>query len=126
MKRIWVAVTLMIICAAFASTEFIIVKNKATDLINYVEISEEYFSKKEYNISYDVINKAIEKWEDSEKILNIFLSHEKVDKVEESLSELSKYAQNKDKALFYATSEKAKRQLLCLKQSELPNLENIM
>ncbi len=126
MKRIWVALSLMIICSAFACTEFIIVKYKSTEFFDLVETAEVYFSEREFSKSYNTLDSATKKWEKSEKILNIFLSHEKVDEVEESLSELSKHAENKDKTLFYATSEKAKRQLLCLKQSELPNLENIM
>ncbi len=126
MKRIWVALALLIICSSFACAEFIIIHSKSTELLDSVVSAENYFSNKEYNTSSYTLDRAVKKWEDSGKFLNVFLSHEKVDEVEESLSELSKYAENKDKALFWATSEKAKRQLLCLKQSELPNLENIM
>ncbi len=126
MKRIWVALVLLIICSTFAFAEFIIVHSKSSELYDSVVNAETHFLNKEYKTSFDILNDAVEKWENSEKILNVFLSHEKVDEIEERLCELSKYAENKDKALFYATLEKTKRQLLCLKQSELPSLKNIM
>ncbi len=126
MKRIWVALALMIICISFAVAEFMIVKNKTDYFLEEIKASDYYFSKKEYTTATKILKSAHKKWENSEKAINVFLSHEKVDEIEESLSELSKYAQYKEKTDFEATLEKTKRQLLCLKQSELPNLENIM
>lgn len=126
MKRIWVAIALLIICVSFAATEYIIVDKNYQSFSEALEISKEYFSDKEYSKSHELLNTLLKKWEDSEGVLNIFLSHTKVDEIEESLSELASFANAKEKSHFYSTFEKTKRQLLCLKQSELPNLENIM
>lgn len=116
----------MIICISFSVAEFSIVKAKTEYFLEIINISNYHFSKKEYNTANETLHSAAKDWSDSEKILNVFLSHEKVDEIEESLSELSKFAKHKEKTHFEATFEKTKRQLLCLKQSELPNLENIM
>ncbi len=126
MKRIWVAVVLLLICASLAVSEFMIVDNKYEKFSNALKKSGDYFSAKEYTKSYELLNDTKEQWEESEGVLNVFLSHTKVDEIEESLSELASFAKAKEKSHFYATFEKTKRQLLCLKQSELPNLENIM
>lgn len=126
MKRIWVALTLMTVCISFAISEFLIVKNKTEYFLEEISTANYYFSKKEYNISTEILDSLRKKWENSEKALNVFLSHEKVDEIEESLSELSQYCEQKELPHFQATFEKTKRQLLCLKQSELPNLENIL
>ncbi len=126
MKRIWVALALMIICVSFAVAEFMIVKNNTDYFLQEIKASDYYFSKKEYTTATEILDSAHTKWENSEKAMNVFLSHEKVDEIEESLSELSKFAEYKEEPHFEATYEKTKRQLLCLKQSELPNLENIM
>lgn len=126
MKRIWVALTLMTVCISLAISEFLIVKNKTEYFLEEISTANYYFSKKEYNISTEILDSLRKKWENSEKALNVFLSHEKVDEIEESLSELSQYCEQKELPRFQATFEKTKRQLLCLKQSELPNLENIL
>lgn len=126
MKRIWIALSLIAISVSFATAEFIIIKNKADYFLDTINASYSYFSKNEYNSATELLEYSCQKWSDSEKTLNIFLSHDIVDEIEESLSELSKYAENKETSHFQATFEKTKRQLLCLKQSELPNLENIM
>lgn len=126
MKRIWVALALIIISISLALTQLIIVKSKAEYFLDVIIASEYHFSKKEYSTATELLDFSCEKWGDSEKTLNVFLPHEKVDEIEESLSELKEYAENKEKPEFKASFEKTKRQLLCLKQSELPNFENIM
>lgn len=91
-----------------------------------IDTAEEYFSDKEYKIAYEISENAKSTWQINAKKLNLFLSHSKVEEIEESLEELSNAAQNKDAEQFYALHRKTKRQLLSIKESELPKLENII
>ena len=58
--------------------------------------------------------------------MNIFLIHKDADAISENLAKLRESAEEKNKDTFLSVSKKTKRQLLRLKQSELPDLENIL
>lgn len=126
MKRIWVAITLLIIAFIFSITEFIYVDicyNKYTKLL---KDCKNYISTKEYSDAYETCKHTLSEWENTEKTLNIFLIHGEVDSITESIAQLKICAKNNDTQQFDILYEKAKRQLLSIKKSELPVFENIL
>lgn len=126
MKRIWTAIALMILALFSSVAEFYTVSYCYEHYTEALDNAEEYISQKEFNKATDLLTNTQQEWHKTEKLLDIFLSHETVDDVTENISELYGYAIAEDKAQFQSVCDKTKRQLLRLKQSELPNLENIM
>ena len=126
MRRIWVAIILMLICAVLAVSEFSVVQKSCDYYAYMIDVAEDYISSREFSKADLYIQQTQSEWEKSQKTLNIFLLHEEADTITESLAQLREHAENKNKSEFISLSEKTKRQLLCLKQSELPDLENIM
>lgn len=126
MKRIWVAVSLLVIALSFGIAEFTIVNKNYEKFVAMLDSAEIHISNREYKKAYEVCTNTLEQWEETEKTLNLFLLHSKVDEVTEDISQMCEYAQNKETALFSSTYAKTKRQLLHLKMSELPLIENIM
>lgn len=126
MKRIWVAISLIIIALVTGITEFCVVKNSYDKYTKLLDTAEDYISRKEYKKALDVCTYTLKEWEDNEKTLNLFLLHSRVDEVTEDIEQLCEYAQNKERTMFSSTCVKAKRQLQHLKMSELPLIENIM
>ncbi|MBR2715438.1 MAG: DUF4363 family protein [Ruminococcus sp.] len=126
MRRIWVAVALIAICISLALSEFYIVEKNYEHYIDKVNLTSAYFSYKEYKTAELHAENMVKEWQKSSKKLNAFLSHDKTDEINENFSQLVEFINSKDKVMFSSTCEKIKRQLLCLKKSELPNLENIM
>lgn len=126
MKRLWIAIVLLLICAAVAVAEYATVQNEYNYYTNSLNKADELISLKEYSDALTLVERTQCQWESTQQTLNIFLLHEDVESIYEAMSELKKYAENKDSEEFLSLSSKTKRQLLCLKQSELPILENIM
>ena len=126
MKRLWVAIVLLLICGALAVTEYAVVQNDYNYFTNSLNKADELISSKEYKKVLTLVERTQYEWQSSQQTLNIFLLHEDIEGIDNALSELMEYAQKKDREEFLSLSSKTKRQLLCLKQSELPILENIM
>lgn len=126
MKRIWVALFLLLFSLSFALSEFFLVKHSYQKHLDMLTVAEIYFSQKEYNDTYEQC-KAVEKsWDKSKKFLNVFLVHKQVEEVSQSLLTLKNQAKAKDDKAFLLTIDKTKRQLLSIKESELPDYENIL
>lgn len=126
MKRIWVAIILLLICAIISGTEYITVDKSCEKYTDILDEAEKYISDKEYKKATDTIESAQYSWDKSKKTLNVFLIHKDADAISENLAKLRESAEEKNKDTFLSVSKKTKRQLLRLKQSELPDLENIL
>ncbi len=126
MKRIWVAVLLLLISLCFSVSEFFAVKYNFEKHVQMLDKAEYYFSQKEFTKSYEQCKKLQSSWAKSEKLLNIFLVHKQVDDIAQDLMTLKKYAEFKDEKSFFLTTGKTKRQLLSMKESELPDYQNIL
>lgn len=126
MKRIWVALSLIVIALSLGIAELYVVSKSYSKYSELLDTAEYYISNMEFSEAYDVCKLTLDEWEKNEKILNLFLLHSRVDEVTEDIAQLCEYAQHKEKAMFSSTCVKAKRQLLHLKMGELPLIENIM
>ncbi len=126
MKRIWVAIGFLVLSVVLAVTEFTLVSISCKKYTEQIEIAESYISDKEFSDAENICEKIEVDWEKSKKSLNSFLTHTYSDGIAESIARLIEYAKNKDIEGFLSQAGKTKRQLLHIKQSELPNLENIM
>lgn len=126
MKRLWVAVILLLICGAFSTAEFITVRKNCDYYTQLLDTAEAYISSKEYSEASAIIESAQHQWESTQKTLNVFLLHEEAESIGENLAQLNENANEKDRAKFKSVADKIKRQLLRLKQSELPDFENIL
>lgn len=126
MKRIWVAIILLLICSVISATEYITVDKSCEKYTEILDNAEKYISDEEYKEAADTIESAQYSWEKSKKTLNVFLIHKDADDISENFAKLRESAEEKNKDTFVSVSKKTKRQLLRLKQSELPDLENIL
>lgn len=126
MKRIWVAISLIVVALSLGITEMFVVSKSYSKYSELLNTAEQHISNKEFNKAYDMCAYTLNEWEENEQILNLFLLHSNVDEVSEDIAQLCEYAQHKEKAMFSSTCVKAKRQLLHLKMGELPLIENIM
>lgn len=126
MKRLWVAVALLLICGVLSATEFVTAQKHCDYLKTALEKAESYISDKEFKEAVSFIENVQHEWESREKTLKIYLLHEEAENITEGLAELKEFAQEKKASEYMSVSKKTKRQLLRIKQSELPDLENIL
>lgn len=126
MRRLWIAVALLLICGGLSTMEYVTIQRNCDFLTTSLSTAENYISKGEYKEAISFIEKVQQEWENSERKLKIYLLHNETETITENLSEIKEYAQEKKPTKYMEVSNKTKRQLLRMKQSELPDLENIL
>lgn len=126
MKRIWIAIALILSCLVLSICELLFIDNNCdmyTKMINEVEF---YYSNKEYIKALDIARDTYSNWSKEEKKLKAFLLHSDIDDITDSMEDIKDYAKDKDEKKFCDACKKTKRQLLSIKENELPFIENIM
>lgn len=126
MKRLYVAISLIIISLFFAVSEYIMVQKSYMDFTPVIDIAEKYCSEKEFSKAFDTVSIAQKKWDKKSKIMNSFIDHTHTENINENFFQLLEMAQKQKDVEFLSLCEKTKRQLLSLKESELPSFDNIM
>ena len=126
MKRIWIALAFIIFALSMGVFEYVYVKNTYEKCMDNIEKCYTYFSSNEYNKAYTECKYAEKTWNNSSKILSIFLVHSQLNDISKNIDELCDSAKNNDKKQFNTCYKTTKRQLLFVKKSELPDLENIL
>lgn len=126
MKRLWVAIFLLVICFSTGIYEYSAVSKNQMKIAQIIDNAENYISNKEYKEAYNMSRYALIQWENECRILNVFLIHSDTSAVTENLNALCEHAQNKNVDEFAHISDKTKRQLHSLKESELPLFENVL
>lgn len=126
MKRLFIAIALIAIALTLSTLEYIYVTKTYDRCITQIDKSYHYFSDKEYSYAYKLCKNAENIWNDSAKIMSFFLVHSQIYNVSSDICELKNCAKNKEEIEFETLYNKTKRQLLSIKKSELPDLENIL
>lgn len=126
MKRLWVAILLLIISIFFATFENITVMNNYKNFTPILEKAEQYCSDKEFSKAFDTIKQAQLSWDKKSKVLNSLIDHTHTENINESFFQLLESAQKQERVEFLSICNKTKRQLLSMKESELPSFDNIM
>lgn len=126
MKRLWVAISLLALSIFFATFEYITVLKNYEEFTPVLEKAEYYCSDKEYSKAFDTIEQAQLSWDKKSKVLNSLIDHTHTESINESFFQLLESAQKQDSVEFLSICNKTKRQLLSLKESELPSFDNIM
>ncbi len=126
MKRIYIAVSLIIITLILSIAEFVIVNKNYKYYSTQLDNALKYIQSDDYTSAKDICDTICTKWEKSQKNLEIFLVHTSLNSLTDNIYELQDLAKDKNKAKFIQLCTKTKRQLLFMKKSELPLFENIM
>ncbi len=71
------------------------------------------------------LEKAIREWEKNMETMLIFVSHGKLDQIEEAINIADSYLQNGEINLFYAECQRAATLLDHFENVEYPNINNI-
>lgn len=126
MKRIWFAILFTFISISIGVFELSYIGYNSSAYIKKIDNSKNLIQQGNYYNAEKEINSALEDFEKTAVLFDIFLAHNDVDDISQNLSELTEFAKTENKAEFNSLCEKTKRQLQSLKDSELPLFENIL
>ena len=125
MKRIIIAVAVIIIAFSIAFTGYFLVDKKCKELeLNLAKIcniSQQNNVKK----AIDLSDETVELWEDIHDIIESFIRHEETDKLEETIKSLPVYARQGNLERLEQQADLAIDELHHLIRSEKPLLSNI-
>lgn len=115
-----------LISVGIAVFEVIYVDNVAGDLIENIEKIRSLCENEENDRAEVLLNSTSEKWQESKRLMKIFLIHDKAEDVTENLREMQERIYQEEREEFYSLCEKTKGQLAFIKENELPGIDNIL
>ena len=116
MKRIYIALSLVLAALCFASVEPGFISGKTDSFIAKIECAD----------ALKICEETEKEWYDNAKLIDTMLIHDYVDNIGLSISRMTAFAQKQNRDMYFAESVQAKKELASIKESEFPLVENIL
>ena len=106
MKRLIIAGILFVSVIAIYITSLFYITNSCDEARNLLKASTTAYQK--HSVAPKESEKLKNFWDKREKILSVFVNHERIDDIEEAISLLNVYAKSKNNELFYEYADTVK------------------
>lgn len=126
MKRLWIAILLLIIVGIICASEYIYVTSSVQKHIYALDEIDKKISQNDREDAYDMLCRLENRFEDTDRVFNAFLLHSDIDNISGNIAMLKEYSKSTNNVQFLALSAKTKLQLLSLSKSEKPLIDNIL
>lgn len=126
MKRIKVAIILLIFSALICTTEFLYVTTKADDITSRIEEIESAYTQGDTSKALEVTEDVQMKWEASVNKMDMLLYHDYIDAISSNIEKLEVLIYENDSTSLLCTCKETILMLESLKKSEYPTAENII
>lgn len=125
MKRLIGALVILVIVIGIGVTGFIINTKTADTVIEMVETSKKYAFDGNIQDAKKELSKAIDEWEKNMETMLLFVSHGKLDQIEEAINIANAYIEHNELPLFYAECQRASILLDHFEGVEYVSINNI-
>lgn len=126
MKRIYIALLFFLIVGLLSAVELGYVTANADLYISKIELTDKKIYKNDFESALEICTELENKWDESAKRIDVILNHDNIDSISECLNKMTSYIQNGSIDMYFAESNKAKKELASIKESEYPYIENIL
>lgn len=126
MKRIYMAVILLVFTVLICSVEFIYISSSADKITERIENLCESYKKGNTENSLSYALETERDWMKKVKRIDMLLYHDYVDEITKNIVNLKTYIAQEDAVGLYSTCNEILTQVSSLKSSELPTAENII
>ena len=126
MKRIYIALSLVLAALCFASVETGFISGKTDSFIAKIECADRLMSRLEFEDALKICEETEKEWYDNAKLIDTMLIHDYVDNIGLSISRMTAFAQKQNRDMYFAESVQATKELASIKESEFPLVENIL
>lgn len=126
MKRICVALVMLIVSGFVCGCEIFTVKGNAESYTKELEKISILMNEESFNEAEKLSKEVLAGWKETAKHLDKYLYHDYVDNITEEMATLPILLKDKDKSAVDAQIAEIKIQLASLKESELPYMHNIL
>lgn len=125
MNKVWVAVAVLILVLGISITGMILNINTASDMTEFINETRNYVEKEDFNTAVQTIEDAVEELDKRMEWMLIFVSHGKLDEIEETILVARSFLKNKEIPEFMAECERALAMLNHYREVEYPYFNNI-
>ncbi|MBQ4569341.1 MAG: DUF4363 family protein [Ruminococcus sp.] len=126
MKRIYIAVILLVFTVLICSVEFIYISSSADKITERIENLCESYKKGNTESSLRYALETEKDWMKKVKRIDMLLYHDYVDEITKNIVNLKTYIAQEDAVGLYSTCNEILTQVSSLKSSELPTAQNII
>ncbi len=126
MKRVKIALILLLITGIVCSCEFLYITKCADSITEKIEKVSEYYENGDTDYALILASAANEEWKQNEKYIDMLLYHDYVDEISAEIASFEIYIANEDLVALLSACNKAVVRLESLKKSEFPYAENII
>lgn len=126
MKRIYIAVVLVLLTLCIGALETGYVTAKTDMFIDKIERADKLMKKNEFSEAIRLCQNTEKEWYDNAKSIDMLLIHDYVDDIGLSISKMTSFAESKNTDMYFSESSDAKKQLASIKESEYPLIENLL
>lgn len=126
MKRLWIAVGLLLAVLAGTLTHSFYVNTFTQDLIAILEQAERRAEESNWTAAEELTELAHRKWDERSTYLHILLRHNETDQVYTSFHETSELIQSRETGEYSAANARLIAHLELLAEAEQPNLKNVL
>lgn len=95
MKRIYIALSLVLAALCFASVETGFISGKTDSFIAKIECADRLMSRLEFEDALKICEETEKEWYDNAKLIDTMLIHDYVDNIGLSISRMTAFAQNR-------------------------------
>lgn len=125
MKRLVISLVVLALVIGVGITGLIINTGTAKSVMEKVNISKEYAMNDNTEQAKKELESAIDEWEKRMETMLLFVSHGKLDQIEESINIAYSYLEHDEMSLFYAECQRAATLIDHFESVEYPNINNI-
>ena len=126
MKRIKVAIILLVFSALICTTEFLYVTTKADDITSKIEEIENAYTQCNTSKALEITEDVQMKWKASVSKMDMLLYHDYIDTITSNIEKLEILIYENDSTSLLCTCKETTLMLESLKNSEYPTAENII
>lgn len=109
MKRIYIALSLVLAALCFASVETGFISGKTDSFIAKIECADRLMSRLEFEDALKICEETEKEWYDNAKLIDTMLIHDYVDNIGLSISRMTVFAQKQNRDMYFAESVQAKK-----------------
>lgn len=126
MKRLIIAVILLLIAAGLCTFEFILNTNESQHASEYLKQAQQQMINGNEKDAIEAMAKLRELWEKNVESMLIFISHEKPDEIGENIAVAESYLKSGELPEFYAECKRIENELEHFRDLEIPTINNIL
>lgn len=125
MKRIFITLSLILICVSAAAAQFWYIGNTSDGFRQRIEAIDVLVMKGKFTDAAELCGEVSGDWDKTARLMDALLIHDYIDRITLDLSLMKSHLDNLNPSMYFAHSAAAKKELASVKGSEYPEFDNI-